>query len=550
MLAGCLGLAVVAVSAVAAWTAGEPMPGKVVVLPVFWTVPGVLVAAGRPRNPLGWLMLGVGAGFAVSGLGSAWVDAGHSTGAAWAVWGTDRAAAAVVPLTLAVLLLLPDGRLPSPRWRIPATALVGLQVAVAATWSLARGPAAAPDSQWPDRARDLANPVGFLPTGWADAITGLDAWLLQVPLLAGIVAIGVRLRHPAGDERRRLVSVLAASVVFVLLVVVGRGLWPAAGAVLDVLGSALLALALTAAVLRRRMHDVDVVVGRTFVYAVLTTLIAFVYLASVAAAGALGRELPPLGIGLVTGVAALALLPLRAHLQQLLDRAMYGAARNPRVAVALLTEELADSRRQIVTAREEERSRLRRDLHDELGPTLAGLSMQLGDLREVVVADPDTARERLGHLESAAHDALDGVRRVTRALRPPSLDELGLVGALTDLASHQGLALEVRADVGRGMLPPAVEVAAYRIAAEALTNTARHAGTDRACLELCRSTDELRLRVLDHGIGSGTRTPGVGIQSMRERAAELGGGVEVRDTEGGGTTVEARLPLPGPGPST
>ena len=546
VLAGCLGLVVVTVSVAAAWVAGEPVPGKLVVLPVFWTVPGTLIAAGRPRNPLGWLMLGVGAGFAASGFGSAWVEADHRTGAAWAVWSTDRAAALIVPLTLAVLLLLPDGRLPSPRWRRPAELLVGLQVAVVATWSLARGPAAAPDSDWPGWAADLANPVGVLPSAWAEAITGLDVWLLQVPLLAGIVAIGVRLRHPAGDERRRLVSVLAATAVFVLLVVVGRGLWPAAAAVLDVLGSALLALALTSAVLRRRMHEVDVVVGRAFVYAVLTALIALVYLAAVAAAGALGRELPPLGIGLLTGLAALALLPLRGHLQRLLDRALYGAARDPRVAVARLTGELAASRQQIVTAREEERSRLRRDLHDELGPTLAGLSMQLGDLREVVEDDPRTARDRLGHLESAARDALDGVRRVTRELRPPSLDELGLVGALADVAAHQGLALEVRADLGVAPLPPAVEVATYRIAAEALTNTARHADTDRACLELCRTRDELRLRVVDRGVGSGTRTPGVGIQSMRERAAELGGHVEIGDTEGGGTTVEARLPTLAP----
>ena len=323
----------------------------------------------------------------------------------------------------------------------------------------------------------------------------------------------------------------------------GRGPWPGASAVLDVLGSALLALALTSAMLRRWMQDVDVVVGRAFVYAVLTALIALVYVAAVAGAGALGRELPPLGIGLIAAVTALALLPLRGRLQQLLDRALYGAARDPRVAVARLTEELAASRQQIVTAREEERSRLRRDLHDELGPTLAGLSMQLGDLRDVVEADPGTARARLGHLESAARDALEGVRRVTRELRPPSLDELGLVGALTDLALQQGIALEVRADLDGG-LTPAVEVAAYRIAAEALTNTARHAGTDLACLDLCRSTDELQVRVVDHGIGSVTRTPGVGIQSMQERAAELGGVLEVLDTDGGGTTVEAPLPAP------
>ena len=425
--------------------------------------------------------------------------------------------------------------------------LVGLQVAVVAIWSLARGPAAAPDSEWPGWAAGLANPVGVLPAAWADAITGLDVWLLQVPLLAGIAAIGVRLRHPAGDERRRLASVLAAGAVFVLLVVVGRGLWPAAAAVLDVLGSALLALALTSAVLRRRLHDVDVVVGRTFVYAVLTALIALVYLASVAAAGALGRELSPLGIGLLTGRGAGAPAPSRPA-PAALDRALYGAARNPRVAVARLTEELAASRQQIVTAREEERSRLRRDLHDELGPTLAGLSMQLGDLREVVVADPDRPRpagtprvrrarrprrRTSGHPGAAAAQPRRARprRRPHRPGRPPG-----------PRARRAGRPRRWRPDArGRGRGVP------HRRGGPHEHRPARRDGPGLPGAVPDHATS-CGSGCVDHGIGSGTRTPGVGIQSMRERAAELGGSVEVRDTEGGGTTVQARCPpVPCPG---
>lgn len=632
-LAACLAL--VLVTAAAFLDVGD-QPWKLVLLPAFWVVPGALIASGRPSNPLGWLMLAVGILFAVAAFATQWVESGHVTGAAWAVWATDRGSAALVPCTLAVLLLLPDGRLPSARWRPVASVAICAQVLLVAAWSMVSGPAANPDSTW---SLDPSNPVGVLPATWGPLLDGLDTWLLQLPLLLGIAALAVRLRKPA--ERSRLTSVLAAAVVFGLLVVAGRALWPVAADVFDVIGSALLAIALTAAVLRKRLHEVDLVIHHAFVYSVLTGLIAIGYVAVVALLGSRGADLPPLGVGVVTALLALCLMPLRTRLQRLLDLAMHGDSRHPHVAVRRLTDtvsdattlkavvdglarttaaslraswvevevdglrgihgtrsadtltrlplvsgdthlgtlevgfgrgrsvgsresallaELADhgaravqavllsealltNRQLLVTAREEERSRLRRDLHDELGPTLAGLAMQLNGLQKVLRAEPDTAADRMVRLEAVARQALDDVRRLSRELRPPALDELGLVGALEQAARDAGISLTLDARMS-GSLGPAVEVAAYRIGAEALLNIARHAGTGEARLTLDCVDGELALCVQDDGRAGHDSAAGVGTLAMRERAEELGGTLTIsRPADGVGTVVEARIPV-------
>jgi signal transduction histidine kinase len=213
------------------------------------------------------------------------------------------------------------------------------------------------------------------------------------------------------------------------------------------------------------------------------------------------------------------------------------------VHAVLMAEALLANRQLLVSAREEERSRLRRDLHDELGPTLAGLAMQLNGLQQVLASDPATAAERLGRLESATRHALDDVRRLSRELRPPSLDELGLVGALDRVAHDAGLALTIEGDrrVG-GAVPAAVEVAAYRIGAEALVNVARHAGVGTASLRVARDDAALRLEVADEGTGTAGAPAGVGMLAMRERAEELGGRLTIHDRRGGGTIVVAWLP--------
>ena len=212
-----------------------------------------------------------------------------------------------------------------------------------------------------------------------------------------------------------------------------------------------------------------------------------------------------------------------------------------------LTADLQRSRERLVTAREEERRRLRRDLHDGVGPRLAALTLKIETARNRLSHDP-AAEELLSDLAGRAHEAVDDVRRSVHALRPPVLDELGLVPALRETAvQYGGNALEVcvRAPEDLPPLPAAVEVAAYRIAQEAMTNVVRHAGARhcRVDLSLEGESGSLSLRVEDDGRGPGGG-PGVGLSSMRERAEELGGTCTVERSAGGtGTTVVATLPL-------
>ena len=219
-----------------------------------------------------------------------------------------------------------------------------------------------------------------------------------------------------------------------------------------------------------------------------------------------------------------------------------------------LTAELQRSRQRLVTAREEERRRLRRDLHDGLGPALASLTLKLETARNRLGHDPG-ADALLAELAAQVQDAIADIRRLVYALRPPALDELGLVSALREQAAqygqsgHNALHITVEAPECLPPLPAAVEVAAYRIGQEALTNVVRHADarTCRLALSLAVNGEQgtLRIEVSDDGRGPGPdRALGVGLPSMRERAAELGGACLIEPLPAGGTRVFAELPLP------
>ena len=215
-----------------------------------------------------------------------------------------------------------------------------------------------------------------------------------------------------------------------------------------------------------------------------------------------------------------------------------------------LTSDLQHSRERLVTAREEERRRLRRDLHDGLGPVLAIQSLQLGAARELLVQNPAAADALLSELKAQTQAIIADIRRLVYDLRPPALDELGLLSALREHAAHysqfNGLHIALEAPECLPPLPAAVEVAAYRIVLEAITNVVRHAQASECRIRLSLS-GELSLEILDDGVGlpEGYRV-GVGVTSMRERAEELGGACKVETgTVGGvGTLVCARLPLP------
>jgi two-component system, NarL family, sensor kinase len=624
-------------------TGGEQGPVKPVLLTAVWVVPGVLIARARPRGPLGWLALGEALLFAAAAFGDRWVrseDPEAGTGVAWAAWVTDRASALLVVGLGLLLVLLPDGRLPSRRWRPAVGAVLGVQSAAVVAFATVQGPAAAPDTSLPASAREVANPVGLLPESVGPALDGLDALLLQLPLLLCLAAYGVRLRRAGTDERVRVVGVLLAASTFVLLVVVGHAFWPQMADTLDVLAAGLLAAQLTAAVLGRP-RVVAGAVRATFVATVLASTVAGLAVALAALLARWGASLPNYGIAVVAVLLTLAVQPLRSRLVRLVDRLLFGDVRDPyralqrlaesthrapstagvldglaatvgvslrvpwcrvdvpggsgswgtrpaggtearadlvsgnahvgavtvaagpgrrlhadelrllaelgrhggvAVQAALLTAELRAGRHRLVVAREEERRRLRRDLHDQIGPTLAGISMQLGAVRPLVVTDPAAAEDRLVRLQDAARGALEDVRRVAHGLRPPALDGLGLAGALRQLADSLGLDARFP-DPDPPRLAAAVEVAGYRIGAEALHNVARHAGTAVVEVSIREGHGEMVLRVRDGGTGLlPDRLAGVGLVAMRERVDELGGTLVIDSAPGAGTTVTARLP--------
>jgi signal transduction histidine kinase len=211
-----------------------------------------------------------------------------------------------------------------------------------------------------------------------------------------------------------------------------------------------------------------------------------------------------------------------------------------------LTADLQRSRERLITAREEERRRLRRDLHDGLGPQLASLTLTIAAARELLRHDADGTDRLLQELAIHTQAAIADVRRVIYDLRPPALDDLGLVLALREQAarySQAGLQITIDAPEQLPSLPAAAEVAAYRIVQEALTNVVRHANA-RTCIVRLALCDALNIEIKDDGVGlpSGNRA-GVGLTSMRERTAELGGTYQIESLPGEGTCIHARLPL-------
>lgn len=406
--------------------------------------------------------------------------------------------------------------------------------------------------------------------------------------------------------------------------------------------SALLPVAIAVAVVRHRLFDIDVVISRTLVYAVLTTFVIGGY---ALVAGGLGLLWPGEALSVVVAAAlvALAVNPVRALVQRQVNRLVYGERDDPygalsrlgsrlaqvlepalvapaiaetvahtlradHVAVVLddqappvpgtesfplshrghrlgelvvgraggltrrdrhllaglagqcgaalfaaqeslrvhqLAADLQHARQQLVVAREEERRRIRRDLHDSLGPALSSQTLLADTALTLIDDSPAAAASLLRDLKSHSQETLEQVRHLARWLRPPALDDLGLAGALAELGeqhSATGLQVDVRISA-LPALPAAVEVAAFRIAQESLTNVVRHADARTCRISVTWDGDTLEMTIADGGKGMQPgRRPGVGTASMRERAEELGGSLTIDRPAGGGTRVLASLP--------
>jgi signal transduction histidine kinase len=235
--------------------------------------------------------------------------------------------------------------------------------------------------------------------------------------------------------------------------------------------------------------------------------------------------------------------PLDEHLLENIAR-QAGMA----VHAVSLTQALQSARHSLVTAREEERRRLRRDLHDGLGPALASQGLKLAAAKQLLQHNPASVEPLLNEVIAQTQETVSDVRRLVYGLRPPALDERGLAEAIRDHVTQSatsGLQVEVgELPQALASLPAAVEVAAYRIALEALTNVIRHAHAKNCSIQFQGNQRELQIEITDDGRGLPVELrAGVGLRSMRERAEELGGTLTVQAGPQGGTQVSARLPL-------
>jgi signal transduction histidine kinase len=213
-----------------------------------------------------------------------------------------------------------------------------------------------------------------------------------------------------------------------------------------------------------------------------------------------------------------------------------------------LNNNLKLSRQKIVTAREEERRRLRRDLHDGLGPTLAAQMFRIGVARNMLEKAPAKTAVMLNDLERDIDQTLSDVRRLVYGLRPPLLDQFGLIGGISEFARQQAERIPIDLSLP-DQLPPhnaAVEVAIFRIFQTALDNVIKHANATICTIRLRSERDALTLIIEDDGVGLPENVAeGVGLTSMRERAEELSGIFHITPRQPQGTCLQVAIPLIG-----
>lgn len=242
------------------------------------------------------------------------------------------------------------------------------------------------------------------------------------------------------------------------------------------------------------------------------------------------RQVDPLArtVRLTRGRAAAEIGELTTGFNEMLDR---------------LEEERRSSSRRALDAQEGERSRIARELHDEVGQSLTVLLLQIESVADGAAPE---RRAALAELQESVRATMGDVRRIVRELRPEALDDLGLVAALHALADrveeHGDIRVDRRLSLTPGALPPDAELVVYRVAQEGLTNVVRHASAHQAVLELQQLDGDVVMRLFDDGIGFGIAAPGAGLHGMRERAVAIGAELTIDERPIGGTVVALRVP--------
>ncbi|WP_432573939.1 sensor histidine kinase [Kineococcus sp. SYSU DK005] len=664
------------------WVQAAPTVG-VLGVPVV----GVLIVTRFPRAAYGWWWLGlslavgtvVGGVVAITRLITGGPVANWVGGLvlSWAYVG-------VLLCLVQVLLLFPDSRPPSRRWRWVAR--LALWCAIAGTVAVTVAPVPQGESPSPIAVDGV---LGTVALGiWYAGTTGL-----LVLVLVSTAAVPWRWRGAGPAQRRQLKWFAWGTAWFAPAFIVAAffdDFFPAwVNAVLVATQFVALQVAVGFAMLRHGLYDVDRVINRTLLYVVVSACLIAAYLGVVVVTSVfLAGHLVGVPQAVATATVALLVLPVRSRVQKAVDRVTFGARgdpyavltqlghhlqtagdpeavlvgivrsvaltlRLPYAAIALrrgqdvlpaasygvepsnlvgfpltyqgdqvgvllaaprsaredltstdrrllsdlarhagvaayaylLTDDLRRSRARVLAAREEERRRLRRNLHDGLGPTLAAVALGLETARRRL-DDPSRAGSMLTRLGMDLQGAIEEVRRLAHDLRPPALDQFGLLEAIrvearrfeTEAAATpqdttpqptrtqvgstaHGLSIDLQAPAVAPQLPAAVEVAAYRIIGEALTNVVRHSGA-RHCVVRLRFDEHLHIEITDDGTGLAPKhRRGVGLTSMVERATEVGGRCDIStcaglDIDAGtspdihsvrhGTKITVHLPLEAP----
>ncbi len=626
---------------------------------------GALIISRRPRHPIGWIMLAIGLVSALQGLFGESARQLYAPkpelGAAFFLM-SNWLSRVVLVLYGILLLLFPDGRLPSRRW-LPVV-MVGV-VAMTASSALdvvAPGPLADYAMVTPPQ-----NPFGIPLPDLAQHVVGLSLFIgLFGFLLLSIVSVVIRFRR-AGPELRLQLKWFALAGSLLVATFVGSnvitpvGSWPPPPVgVAELIAAGAMSVAIAIAILRHRLFDIDLVISRTVAYGALAGVIAAFYIAVVAGVGSLlasGSESRLFLAIVATAFVAVAFQPLRARLERLANRLVYGVRAVPYEVLADFTTrldgrenslqllpvmarmlaqgtgsdaatvwlhengrevpassfpehqhvtpdtatrsvllqhaganlgtltvvrrsgealspteerlmdglasqaglvlhsaglqdelsrrmlELRQSRHRLVTAQDEARRRLERDLHDGAQQNLVSLRMKLGLAASVAREKPDSLEPLLQEMQSELGDALDSLRNLARGVYPPLLEAEGLKAALRARARQVPISIDVQC--GPERYPRELEGAVYFCCSEALQNLSKHSRATKGSLRVWCDDGRLCFEVGDNGRGlDPTRAKsGGGLQNIRDRLDVLGGVADVSSAPGTGARVAGWVPL-------
>jgi signal transduction histidine kinase len=658
-------------------TSGRPTQVLFMLMITAFPAVGLLITRHQPRNRIAWLLLAIGLTWAATAIGDTYVQLALVSrpgslpgGGAVEALNSSLWVPPIVLMGVYVLLLFPDGHLPSPRWRVPAWVVAVDAALVMAGIALQKGPVT-------DVAAPLeANPLGVLPAGVTNALFVVALPLLPLSIIAAAVALVVRFRRATGVRRLQLKWLMAAGAVVALLYAATMALslfafsrsgggdapWMLVLQNTAILTFGLIPVAIGIAITRHGLYEIDALISRALVVGALGLFITGVYVAVVVGLGSLiGQRHPSVLLSVVaTACVAVLFQPVRERITRGVNRMVYGSRATPyevlsdfatsmagtyttaellpRIAQTLseflggarvqvwlrtgrllereavwpadgalpdpveltepdrvtgleatrvvpvrhreellgvitlskalaepvtptedemlqhvasqtglvlrnlrLVDDLHGSRQRLVTSQDDQRRALERDLHDGAQQSLVAIALTLR------LATRQRDPSALSASASQAADQLQGaiaeLRELARGLHPAILTDRGLGPALTSLAERCPVPVNVDNQVAR-RLPGPVEGALYFVAAESLTNIAKHARANEVTLRLSDDGDSVSLEVRDDGVGGADPARGSGLLGLADRVAVVDGEFTVHSPVGRGTTTLCVVPVP------